>query len=137
MLYENLFKISSTCTFRYFVFNSIVFVILTRSFRSSAHGVDELLPSFQFFDGVSEEQIEDIGYTSEDSDIYGSNDYDSHCGSSGYEEEDDNGSDSETNWIEDNEETDHDLENKVEAFISKVIRGWKEEQMNDKTTLTM
>ncbi|KAL8112376.1 hypothetical protein AgCh_019905 [Apium graveolens] len=111
-----------------------------RSFRSSADGVDEPLSSFQFFDGVSEEQMEDTGYNSEDSDIYGSNDSDSHCGSSGYEEEDDdddNGSDSEIDWIEDKEETDHDLENKAEAFISKVIRGWKEEQMNDKTTLTM
>ncbi|KAK1374757.1 hypothetical protein POM88_030950 [Heracleum sosnowskyi] len=135
MLYHNLFKFSSTCIFRYSVINSIVLVILARSFRSSACGVDELLPPLQFFDGVSEEQIKDIGYASEDSEINGSGDYDSHCGSSGYEEDnDDNGSDSEIDWIEDKEETDHDLENKVEAFISKVIQGWKEEQINDKNT---
>lgn len=65
------------------------------------------------------------GYISE---INGSNNNESHCGSSSYEEDnDDNGTEGKIDWIEDDEETDHDLKKKVEAFISKVIQGWKEE----------
>uniref|UniRef100_A0A166FCE6 DEAD-box ATP-dependent RNA helicase 41 n=1 Tax=Daucus carota subsp. sativus TaxID=79200 RepID=A0A166FCE6_DAUCS len=106
---------------------------LARSSGSSGGGVDELLPCLQFSDGISEEQIEDIGYASEDGETDGSNDYDSHCGSSGYEEDnDDIHSDGEIDSVEDHEETDNDLENRVEAFISKVIQGWKEELLTEK-----
>lgn len=139
MLYDNLVMLSSTRIFRYSVFNSIIVVILARSFRSSAGGVNELLPLAQLLRGELEEQTEELKYASEDSNEH-SDDDDSHCGSSGYEDDnDDNTSDCE---IEDDkesadnnladQETEHDLENKAEAFISKVIQGWKKELMMDK-----
>ena len=132
VMYDKLLIFSYTSILRYSVFNGIIFAILVRSSGSSGGGVVELLPCLQFSDGISE-QIEDIGYASEDSETDGSNDYDSHSGSSGYEEDnDDNHSDGDIDSVEDDEETDHDLENRVEAFISKVIQGWKEELMTEK-----
>lgn len=132
-MYDKLLIFSYTSILRYSVFNGIIFAILVRSSGSSGGGVDELLPCLQFSDGISEEQIEDIGYASEDGETDGSNDYDSHCGSSGYEEDnDDIHSDGEIDSVEDHEETDNDLENRVEAFISKVIQGWKEELLTEK-----
>ncbi|KMT12239.1 hypothetical protein BVRB_5g101840 [Beta vulgaris subsp. vulgaris] len=56
-------------------------------------------------------------------------------GSDGYDEDDDdNGSDDEIGWSDDDdeeEEYDSDLETRIEAFIAKVINGWKEEWLSD------
>ncbi|KAK1374759.1 hypothetical protein POM88_030952 [Heracleum sosnowskyi] len=149
VLYENLFMVSSTRMFRYSVFNSIIFVILVRSFRSAASGVDEFLP---FAELLSEE----LKYATEDSNEQ--DDDDSHCASGGYEgdndDEDDDDGHSEMSYIEDDKETadndsknkveaeqetasDHDFDNKAEAFISKVIQGWKKELMMDKLTMNI
>lgn len=141
VLYDNLLMVSSTRIFRYSVLNSIIFVVLVWSFRSSAGGADEFLPFGQLLmKGELEEQTHSNGDVSDDDD----------CGSGGYEgDNDDDGSDCEIGYIEDDKETadhdsennveaeqetvtDHELENKVEAFISKVIEGWKKELMMDK-----
>ncbi|XP_021735782.1 MATH and LRR domain-containing protein PFE0570w-like [Chenopodium quinoa] len=66
-------------------------------------------------------------------DYYDDDDYYYH-GSDGYDEDDDdNGSDGEVGWDEDDEEEeyDYDLERRIEAFIAKVINGWKEEWFSD------
>ncbi|KAL8112380.1 hypothetical protein AgCh_019908 [Apium graveolens] len=132
----------------YSVFNGIIVVIL-RSFRSAAGGVDELLPSAQLLRGEQEDQTEKLNYASEDSNEHCSDDDDnSQCGSSAYEiDNDDCSSDYGMAYVEDDketadndleyeveadQETEHDLENKAEAFISKVIQGWKKELMMDK-----
>ncbi|XP_048499882.1 uncharacterized protein LOC125497361 [Beta vulgaris subsp. vulgaris] len=56
-------------------------------------------------------------------------------GSDGYDEDDDdNGSDDEIGWSDDDdeeEEYDSDLETRIEAFIAKVLNGWKEEWLSD------
>lgn len=59
-------------------------------------------------------------------------DYD--CGSDdGYDEDDDDdGSYDEIGWDEEeDEEYDTELERRIEAFIAKVINGWKEEWFSD------
>ncbi|KAL1830138.1 hypothetical protein ACET3Z_008550 [Daucus carota] len=132
--YDNLFMLSSTHIFRYSVFSSIIFVILARSFRSSAGEADEFLHFAELLSQEMEEQTEGREYASEDSSGHGSDDHDSHCGSGGYEDDyEDDSHNSEMGYIEDDDnETDSDLENKAEAFISRVIAGWKEELMMDK-----
>lgn len=61
-------------------------------------------------------------------------DHDDH-GSDGYDEDDDdNGSYAEMGWEDeddDEEEYDLELERRVEAFIAKVINGWREEWFSD------
>lgn len=107
--YDNLLRYSSTRIFLYSVINSIICVILAKSFRSYADEFDDFLPFLQFVNGVEEEKIEEIGNGSEFSNSR-----------SNEEDNDDSGSDGEIGWIDDDEEFDK----RVEEFISKVINGW-------------
>lgn len=67
-------------------------------------------------------------------DDHDDHDHDYH-GSNGYDEDDDdNGSYAEMGWEDeddDEEEYDSELERRVEAFIAKVINGWREEWFSD------
>ncbi|CAL5432860.1 unnamed protein product [Camellia sinensis] len=101
-------------------------------------------PSTDVFDELEEEQTNEIHnvYKHEDYDDDDENvDYDGdYYDSDGYDEDnDDDGSDDVVGWEDDDEEEeeeeeyDDDLESKVEEFIAKVIKGWKEEQLTEET----
>jgi len=80
------------------------------------------------------DQINDGGHGNDD-DGYEDDDDDYYHGSDGYDEDDDdNGSQPEMGWEDDEEEEDEydsELERRVEAFIAKVINGWREEWFTD------
>ncbi|CAL5359935.1 unnamed protein product [Camellia sinensis] len=122
----------------FLVFHAIC-VIVAKSYGPSSTDVFVLFSSVHFRCGVEEEHTEDTDNTYEEqssSNNYNNDNYDNdddknddeyYHGSDGYNgENDDDGSDGVVGW-DDDEEFDNDLESRIEGFIAKVIKGWKEE----------
>ncbi|XP_057463660.1 uncharacterized protein LOC130753536 [Actinidia eriantha] len=117
---------SSSNLFVFSVFQTLICVILAKSYSPSPDAFDGLLHVHQF-DYTEELQTEETyGDDNEDNDSY-------YYDSDGYDEDDDdNGSDGVVGWDDDEEEFDDDLESKIEGFIAKVVAGWKEELLREK-----
>ncbi|GAB4856989.1 hypothetical protein Ancab_014901 [Ancistrocladus abbreviatus] len=144
-LHYNIIGFFSSRVFVHLVLNSIIFAILAKSCRSSScKGEDGSSESDICFLGTSSEGrdhvwegqnvfvdngdgVEEDDYSSDGSDVngcYGSDGY--------YEDDDDNSSDGEVGWDDEfEEEYDGDLKVRVEAFIAKVINGWREELLQE------
>lgn len=130
--YGNFNEFSSSPIFVFSVFNIIICAIIVKCESKSAQDFDGLMA---FFGLVYEEETEEITYemysdSDDDADahFHNSDGYDSEIewteGSGGDEDEDD-----------DNEKKEYDenLESRIEEFIAKVIKGWREEILMEKS----
>ncbi|XP_024174918.1 protein PFC0760c-like [Rosa chinensis] len=137
-------QFSSNPLFVFSLCNIIIFAIIVGDHRPPTEEVDSILP---FLSGSAEDAtdgVEDDGsnkHCNMDGHVNGSEDVDDQVDESeeedgeydsdGYnEDDDDNGSDDEIGW-EDTDESDDNLETRVENFIDRVYKGWREERLRD------
>ncbi|KAI3453616.1 hypothetical protein Pfo_010279, partial [Paulownia fortunei] len=131
--YGNFNGFSCSPIFVFPVFNIIVCAILVKCDSRSAEDFDGLMALFGFVYEDGEKETEErwrdemSSDSEDDADAY-------FCDSDGYE--------SEIEWTDDNdddedddekEEYDENLETRIEEFIAKVIRGWREELLLEKS----
>ncbi|XP_071918369.1 uncharacterized protein [Coffea arabica] len=131
--YGGLVERSTSRAFVFILFNTIMSSILVKSYRPSAEYYTEFLPCGDFYDQAEEKQSEEMIRDDIESSSASSSDSDDD---EEEKEEDDDDDDSDGNdeigWGNDDEEYDETLESRIEAFIAKVISGWKEELLADK-----
>ncbi|XVE74005.1 hypothetical protein DITRI_Ditri11bG0164400 [Diplodiscus trichospermus] len=117
----------------FFMFNVIIITVFVGSHKLSDHqdaaGDDQLVtsptPALEY--GITER---DEGNHHGCSDV---EDLDGHHGYDGYEEENDDDPDTEDDDDSDQEDDkNNDLERRIEEFIAKVTRRWKEELLTEK-----
>ncbi|ONI06794.1 hypothetical protein PRUPE_5G081400 [Prunus persica] len=133
---------SSNPLFVFSLFNIIIVAIIVGSHRSSSGEVDSIIPFLYHQYEPEEDADNDVEDTKSDkylnldgyengSDCVDDESEDYSFDSDGYnEDDDDNGSDDEVGWG-DMDEHNSNLEKRIEDFIDKVNKGWKEERLRD------
>ncbi|EEF51016.1 conserved hypothetical protein [Ricinus communis] len=126
----------SSPLFVFSLFNTIILAIVVGSYRPSDDEVDgscyTFQPSYENKEYACDDFKDDNGSNYVDDD-----DDDDHRKedwfSDGYDEDDDDsGSDGEIGWEDDdNEETDGSFRRRIEDFIAKVNKGWREEWLTE------
>lgn len=135
-------QFSSNPLFVFSLFNIIIFAIIVGDHRPSTEDVGGILP-FQCDEDASDDREDDDSGKHCDMDgyVHGSEEVDDQddeseedegdYDSDGYhEDDDDNGSNDEIGWG-DTDESDDNLERRVEDFIDRVYKGWREERLRD------
>lgn len=130
---ENLLGSSFSVVLMVFVFNTMIFAFLVKGYMPSYEEFDNFdwsLPFQLMVDGMKEEHEE---YRCNNIDTGDDDDNDDYCYpcSDGYnEDDDDDSSDEEVGWA-DEEQDDDDLDKRIEEFIAKVNKGWREEWLRE------
>ncbi|XP_050378248.1 uncharacterized protein LOC126795452 [Argentina anserina] len=141
---QNNLQFSSNPLFVFSICNIIIVAIIIGDHRPSGVEVDSILP---FLSGSAEDATyysKDDGSSKQYCNIAGlvnssenvDNDVDeseenTNYDSDGYDEDDDdNGSSDEIGWGN-TDESDDNLETRVEDFINRVYKGWQEERLRD------
>ncbi|KAJ8767593.1 hypothetical protein K2173_018151 [Erythroxylum novogranatense] len=121
----------SSPLFIFSLFNAIILFIVLGNHRPSGDEVEEFFQyssQSSFADDYGDYVKDDNGGSDMEDDNEDRSEFD---GSDGYDEDDDDdGSEGEVGW-EDDEEPDENLESRIEDFIAKVIKGWREEWLMD------
>ncbi|KAL6174568.1 hypothetical protein ACLB2K_051214 [Fragaria x ananassa] len=137
-------KFSSNPLFVFSLCNIIILAIIVGDHRPPTEEVESILP---FLSSSSEDATDDIeddgsnkhcniddhvnGNDNVDDEVDQSEEEDADYDSDGYDEDDDdNGSNDEIGWG-DTDESDDNLETRVEDFIDRVYKGWQEERLRD------
>lgn len=120
--YDDRFRSSYGVVLMIFVLNSIIFAFLVEGHRPSSDDFDWPSPFLLPVDGVEEEHAEDRCNSIDYSDDY--------C-SDGYDEDDDDGSHEEVDWGDEQDYDYDDLNKRIEEFIAKVNKGWREEWLRE------
>lgn len=112
------FGITTSTIHPFAMLNTIIWAILVTSVRPSAKGYGDFM---SFRDSVCGQEKEEMTDQNDNGSTADSDDYQ-------YDFSDTDGHD-EVN--DGNGEYDDTLDSRIEEFIAKVIRGWREEQMGD------
>ncbi|KAM2504226.1 hypothetical protein PS1_038166 [Malus domestica] len=123
---------SSNPPFVFLLVNIIIVAIIVGNHRPSSVEADDII-SFVYHSYELEEDGAGYDKCSDhvDDNDGGESESDDHFDSDGYDEDDDdNGSEGEIGWG-DMDEYDYNLEKRIEDFIDKVNKGWREERVRD------
>ena len=114
----------------FFVFNVIVITICRGSFKPSDGDFDYFLsfpPTVYEFDDDTKDEAKDEDY--DDSDV---DDSDEYHGDDGYDEDDDDDGEGSDDDVDSDDEQAEDLETRIEDFIAKGHRQWREESIYER-----
>ncbi|KAL2235891.1 phosphopantothenoylcysteine decarboxylase subunit VHS3-like [Sesamum indicum] len=120
---------SSRC-FVFSVFNVVFCAVLVGDDRKSAQDFDGISDFLGFGYEVDweEKTMDEMSSDEDDDDFYDSDGYDSEIEWT----DDDNDDDTDEDDDEELKEYDQNLEGRIEEFIAKVIKGWREELLMEK-----
>ncbi|KAJ9147792.1 hypothetical protein P3X46_029913 [Hevea brasiliensis] len=123
----------SSSLFLFSMFNTIILAVVFGNCRPSVEEVDGAWYSFQSSYEDGQDSYDNIVKDEDnDSDVDDDDDQRENYFSDGYDEDDDDsGSDGEIGWEDDDEEIDDNLQRRIEDFIAKVNKGWREEWLRE------
>lgn len=111
----------------------VILAFLVKGYSQTYHGFDDFDSSSPFLfwvDFVEEDRWNGMDSSDDEND----DDYCYPC-SDGYDEDDDDdddGSDEEVGWTDEEQDDDNDdLNKRIEEFIAKVNKGWREEWLRE------
>lgn len=118
----------SSTLFLFSMLNTVILAVVVGSYRPSVEEGDGGWYSFQsWYEEVEDAYDKDEDYDSDDDDDYEKeNDF-----SDGYDRDDEGDRDGEIGWEDDDEEEDDNLQRRIEEFIAKVNRGWRDEWLRE------
>ncbi|KAK4578556.1 hypothetical protein RGQ29_028591 [Quercus rubra] len=114
----------------FFVFNVIVITICRGSFKPSDGDFDYFLsfhPIVYEFDDDTKDEAKYEDYDDSDVDDSDVDDSDEYHGDDGYDEDDDDDGEGSDDDVDSDDEQVEDLETRIEDFIAKSHRQWREE----------
>ena len=117
-----------------FAFNTLIFAFLVRGYSRSYDEFDDFDWSSPFIlsvDGMEEKHVEDRCNYIDSSDSDNDDDYNNPCSDGYNEDDDDDGTDEEIGWTDEEQDDDDDLNKRIEEFIAKVNKGWREEWLRE------
>lgn len=135
-------QFTSNPLFVFSLFNIIIFAIIVGDHRPSTEEVGGILPFLYGEDATDDIEDDDSekhcnmdGYVNgskevDDQDDESEEDEGDYDSDGYYEDDDDNSSNDEIGWG-DTDESDDNLEGRVEDFIDRVYKGWQEERLRD------